>query len=72
VAAGFDPVVAAIAEQHVGAIASAQVIVAVPAGDPVDAWDSANAVLFLASDEARYITATQLIVDGGLTAARPG
>jgi len=28
--------------------------------------------LFLASDEARYITATHLTVDGGLTAARPG
>jgi NAD(P)-dependent dehydrogenase (short-subunit alcohol dehydrogenase family) len=37
-----------------------------------DAWDIANAVVFLASDEARYITATSLIVDGGLTAARPG
>jgi len=45
---------------------------AVPMGRMGDAWDSANAVLFLASDEARYITATQLVVDGGLTAARPG
>jgi len=44
----------------------------VPMGRMGDAWDIANAVLFLASDEARYITATQLIVDGGLTAARPG
>jgi len=35
-----------------------------------DAWDIANAVVFLASDEARYITATQLVVDGGVTAAR--
>ena len=32
----------------------------------------ANAVLFLASDEARYITATHLTVDGGLTAGRAG
>jgi NAD(P)-dependent dehydrogenase (short-subunit alcohol dehydrogenase family) len=45
---------------------------AVPIGRMGDAWDTAHAVLFLASDEARYITATQLVVDGGLTAARPG
>ncbi len=32
-------------------------------------WDVANAALFLASDEARYITATEIVVDGGLTAA---
>lgn len=44
---------------------------AVPVGRMGDAWDVAHAVLFLASDEARYITATQLVVDGGLTAARP-
>jgi NAD(P)-dependent dehydrogenase (short-subunit alcohol dehydrogenase family) len=45
---------------------------AVPIGRMGDAWDVANAVVFLASDEAGYITATQLVVDGGLTAARPG
>lgn len=42
----------------------------VPIGRMGDAWDVANAVLFLVSDEASYITATQLVVDGGLTAAR--
>ncbi|MFV0298910.1 MAG: SDR family NAD(P)-dependent oxidoreductase, partial [Hyphomicrobiaceae bacterium] len=40
-----------------------------PTGKMGDAWDIANAVLFLVSDEARYITGTELIVDGGLTAA---
>ena len=35
-----------------------------------DAWDIAHAVLFLSSDEAGYITATQLVVDGGVTASR--
>jgi len=34
-----------------------------------DAWDIANAILFLASDEAKYITGQSLIVDGGFTSA---
>ncbi len=32
-----------------------------------DGQDTANAVLFLASDEARFITGTEIIVDGGMT-----
>lgn len=39
-----------------------------PMGHMGDAWDTAHAALFLASDEARYITAQELVVDGGLTA----
>jgi len=38
-----------------------------PMGHMGDAWDVAHAALFLASDEARYITGIELIVDGGLT-----
>lgn len=34
------------------------------------AWDTANAALFLASDEAQFITGAQLPVDGGSVIAR--
>jgi NAD(P)-dependent dehydrogenase (short-subunit alcohol dehydrogenase family) len=43
----------------------------VPMGRMGDAWDVAHAALFLASDEARYITATEIVVDGGLVATTP-
>jgi len=39
-----------------------------PTGRMGDAWDVAHAALFLASDEAKYVTATELVVDGGITA----
>jgi NAD(P)-dependent dehydrogenase (short-subunit alcohol dehydrogenase family) len=41
----------------------------VPLGRMGDAWDVANAVLFLASDEAKYVTGIELVVDGGLSAS---
>ncbi len=41
----------------------------VPMGRMGDAWDVANAVVFLAADESRYITAQEIVVDGGITAA---
>jgi NAD(P)-dependent dehydrogenase (short-subunit alcohol dehydrogenase family) len=58
---GADDALALIAQRH------AQV----PLGRMGDAWDAAHAVLFLVSDEARYITGTEIIVDGGISAARP-
>jgi NAD(P)-dependent dehydrogenase (short-subunit alcohol dehydrogenase family) len=38
-----------------------------PTGKMGDAWDVAHAALFLASDEAKYITGVALPVDGGIT-----
>lgn len=39
-----------------------------PTGRQGDAWDTAYAALFLASEESRYVTGATLLVDGGLTA----
>jgi NAD(P)-dependent dehydrogenase (short-subunit alcohol dehydrogenase family) len=38
-----------------------------PMGHMGDAWDTAYAALYLASDEARYVTGVALNVDGGMS-----
>lgn len=40
----------------------------IPAPFMGDGRDTANAALFLASDEARFVTGTEIIVDGGMSA----
>ena len=40
----------------------------VPMGRMGSGWDVAHAALYLASDDAGYVTAADLVVDGGLTA----
>jgi NAD(P)-dependent dehydrogenase (short-subunit alcohol dehydrogenase family) len=66
------PLVTRLADKYAGgrydefvAVRNAQV----PMGRMGDAWDVAHAALFLASDESRYATGTELVVDGGLTSA---
>ncbi len=54
--AGGD--VEALLKQRIGRI---------PLGFMGDGRDTANAALFLASDEARFITGTEIVVDGGMT-----
>lgn len=44
---------------------------AVPMGRMGTGWDVAHAVLFLLSDEAGHITGTEIVVDGGISAAGP-
>jgi NAD(P)-dependent dehydrogenase (short-subunit alcohol dehydrogenase family) len=39
-----------------------------PTGHMGDAWDVAAAALYLASDAAKYVTGTELTVDGGISA----
>jgi NAD(P)-dependent dehydrogenase (short-subunit alcohol dehydrogenase family) len=39
-----------------------------PTGRMGDAWDVGWAVVYLASDEAKFVTGAELVVDGGLTA----
>jgi NAD(P)-dependent dehydrogenase (short-subunit alcohol dehydrogenase family) len=38
-----------------------------PMGHMGDAWDVAYACLYLASDEAKYVTGLELVVDGGIS-----
>jgi 3alpha(or 20beta)-hydroxysteroid dehydrogenase len=46
----------------------AQMAKRVPLGRVADASDIAGSILFLASDEAAYVTGSELLVDGGVTA----
>lgn len=55
-------------ETNMGAAAAGQMFDSqIPLGCPQEPEDIAHAVLFLISDESRFVTGTQLIVDGGMT-----
>ncbi|WP_348643153.1 SDR family oxidoreductase [Mesorhizobium sp. B2-4-13] len=60
-----------LAQQYAGGDASALIArrnAQVPMGRMGDCWDIAYAALYLASDEAKYVTGAEILVDGGLTA----
>ncbi|MEQ9329677.1 MAG: SDR family oxidoreductase, partial [Rhodospirillales bacterium] len=40
----------------------------IPLGFMGDGRDTANAAVYLASDEARFVTGTEIVVDGGMIA----
>jgi NAD(P)-dependent dehydrogenase (short-subunit alcohol dehydrogenase family) len=61
---------ARLAQQRAGGDLQAlikQRLARIPMGFAGDGRDTANAVLFLASDEARFITGTEILVDGGMS-----
>jgi NAD(P)-dependent dehydrogenase (short-subunit alcohol dehydrogenase family) len=61
---------ARLAKQRAGGDVEAllkQRVARIPLGFMGDGRDTAHAVLFLASDEARFITGTEIVVDGGMT-----
>lgn len=39
----------------------------IPLGKMGEAWDVAHAAVYLASDEAKFVTGAELVVDGGMT-----
>ncbi len=62
---------ARLAKQRAGGDVEAllrQRLARIPLGFMGDGRDTANAALFLASDEARFITGSEIVVDGGMTA----
>ncbi len=64
-------VTARLAQQQAGGDAKALIAkrhARPPMGRMGDAWDVAYAALYLACDEAKYVTGAEIVVDGGLTA----
>jgi len=57
-----------MSEASPGATIVERVVQAIPMGHVAEADDVARLVLYLASDESRYSTGSEFVVDGGMTA----
>jgi NAD(P)-dependent dehydrogenase (short-subunit alcohol dehydrogenase family) len=72
----YTPLVTArLAQSQAGGDAAALIAqrhARTPMGRMGDAWDVAYAALYLASDEAKFVTGAEIVVDGGLSATIRG
>lgn len=59
-----------ILRRHLSEEAMAQFTAQIPMGRAGTPWETASAIVFLLSDEASYITGTELLVDGALRAGQ--
>ncbi|MEV0086448.1 SDR family oxidoreductase [Saccharopolyspora sp. NPDC050642] len=55
-------------ESDVARACNARTLAAIPLGARGEPRDVAHGVLFLASDESKYVTGAELVLDGGCTA----
>jgi NAD(P)-dependent dehydrogenase (short-subunit alcohol dehydrogenase family) len=63
-----SPILAAAAGSNVSIASTVAEVAGVPIGHAADPLEIANGVLFLASDESKYMTGTELVIDGGMCA----
>ena len=63
----MTPMAEAAAQTPAGKIFVDSVTAKIPVGHWGEALDIANGVLFLASNESKYITGSELVIDGGYT-----
>lgn len=68
----YTPLVTVLAEKYAGGDHEGFVAKrhqAVPMGRQGTSWDIASAITFLASQQSRYITGQDIVVDGGITSS---
>ena len=58
----------ALMSEEAGAAFQERILANIPMGEMGEPIDIANGVLFLASEESRYMTGSELVIDGGYIA----